>query len=168
MEKIICGKHTFEIIDSVPPGYEIWNIGKNMIDGYLPLCRLALKQRFPGGRAIDVDSLKAIKTDGAQIILAAVGYGPKTPETMERYIRKHNNYASNEDDSSFALYEKNKIDSDRCANNKISEQEVVDNLEIVCDDVVGGILIFQIIPGLDNTGDFILGDGHIISKEFIS
>ena len=94
MEKIICGKHIFEIIDSVPPGYEIWNIGKNMIDGYLPLCRLALKQRFPGGRAIDVESLKAIKTDGAQIILAAVGYGPKTPETMERYIMKHNNYAS--------------------------------------------------------------------------
>lgn len=94
MEKIICGNHTFELIDCVPPGYEIWNIGKNMIDGYLPLCRLALRQRFPGAREIDVDSLKAIKTDGAQIILAAVGYGPKTPETMERYIRKHNDYAA--------------------------------------------------------------------------
>ena len=94
MKKIICGKHTFEIIDCVPPGYEIWNIGEHMIDGYLPLCSLALRQKFPGGRAIDVDSLKTIKTDGSQIILAAIGYGPNTPETMERYIRKHNDYIS--------------------------------------------------------------------------
>lgn len=34
------------------------------------------------------------------------------------------------------------IDSDERANHKISEQEVADNLEIVCDDVVDGILIF--------------------------
>ena len=60
------------------------------------------------------------------------------------------------------------IDSDECANHKISDQEVADNLEIVCDDMVDGVLIFQKIPGLDNTGDFVLGDGHIISKELIS
>lgn len=65
-----------------------------MIDGYLPLCRLASRQSFPGARDIDTDSLKAIKTDGAQIILAAIGYGPNTPETMEGYIKKHNDYAS--------------------------------------------------------------------------
>ena len=33
--------HTFEQVDHIPQGYTIWNIGKNMIGGYLPLCRLA-------------------------------------------------------------------------------------------------------------------------------
>lgn len=81
--------HTFELVESVPPGYQIWNIGKNMADGYLPLCRLCAVQPFRGGRNIEVDTLKAIKCDGAQIILAAVGYGPNTPAQMEKYIKKH-------------------------------------------------------------------------------
>ena len=32
---ITDGKDTFELVDYVPLGYRIWNIGKNMIDGYL-------------------------------------------------------------------------------------------------------------------------------------
>lgn len=31
-QTISNNRHTFEIVDSVPPGYQIWNIGKNMID----------------------------------------------------------------------------------------------------------------------------------------
>ena len=81
--------HTFELVDAVPLGYSIWNIGENMVDGYLPFCRLKQVQPFPGGRAIETDTLKAIKCEGAQIILAAVGYGPETPEEMERYIQKY-------------------------------------------------------------------------------
>lgn len=80
---------TFEVVDSVPSGYMIWNIGKNMVDGYLPLCRLSACQPFPGGRNIEVDTLKAIKCDGAQIILAAAGYGPKTVSEMEKHIEKY-------------------------------------------------------------------------------
>lgn len=80
---------TFELVDSVPRGYLIWNIGKNMIDGYLPLCILASDQPFPGGRTINADALKAIKCEGAQTILAAIGYGPETPDQMERYIKKY-------------------------------------------------------------------------------
>lgn len=38
--------HTFELVDHVPLGYSIWNIGKNMADGYLPLCRLAAVQPY--------------------------------------------------------------------------------------------------------------------------
>lgn len=81
--------HTFELVDHVPLGYSIWNIGKNMADGYLPLCRLAAVQPFPGGRNIEVDTLKAIKCEGAQVILEAAGWGPETPEQMERYIKKN-------------------------------------------------------------------------------
>lgn len=83
--------HTFELVDHVPHGYLIWNIGENMADGYLPLCRLCSVQPFPGGRNIEADTLKAIKCEGAQIILRAIHSGAETPEEMERYLAKHQN-----------------------------------------------------------------------------
>lgn len=83
--------HTFELVDRVPLGYKIWNIGANMADGYLPLCRLCAIQPFPGGRSIEADTLKAIKCEGAQVILEAAGLGADTPEEMERYIKKNEN-----------------------------------------------------------------------------
>ena len=91
MQTIKSGEHVFEIVDRVPYGYTIWNIGKNMVDGYLPLCRLKAVQPFQGGREIEVDTLKAIKVDGAQIILEAVGGGQNTPEQMEAYIKRYRN-----------------------------------------------------------------------------
>lgn len=83
--------HTFELVESVPRGYLIWNIGKNMADGYLPLCRLCAVQPFRGGRNIEGDTLKAIKCEGAQVILKAAGYGPGTLDGMERYIERNKN-----------------------------------------------------------------------------
>jgi hypothetical protein len=91
MTRISDGRHEFELVDSVPYGYIVWNIGKNMIDGYLPLCRLAAVQPFPGGRSIETHTLKAIKTEHAQTILAAMGIGPGTVKEMEDYIKKHPN-----------------------------------------------------------------------------
>ena len=86
---IVCGTDTFEVIDYIPYGYEFWNIGKNMIDGYLPLCRMSAVQPFPGARCIDVDSLKAIKLDGAQTVLAASIHGQTTIEAMEKYLERY-------------------------------------------------------------------------------
>ena len=86
---ITSGDTTFDLVDFVPLGYEIWNIGRNMIDGYLPLCRLSAHQPFPGGRNIEVDTLKAIKIDEAQVILDAVGYGPATLKKMDRYVERY-------------------------------------------------------------------------------
>jgi hypothetical protein len=83
--------HTFELIDFVPRGYLIWNIGKNMAEGYLPLCRLCAIQPFPGGRNIDGDTLKAVKCEGAQIILDAIHSGADTIAKMEKYIVKYQN-----------------------------------------------------------------------------
>lgn len=75
----------FEIVDSVPAGYEIWNIGTNMPDGYLPLCMPIAH----GSYTINPDTLKAIKIDGAQTILAAIGGGQNTIESMERYVKRY-------------------------------------------------------------------------------
>ena len=75
----------FEIVDHVPSGYTIWNIGKHMTDGYLPVVRVG----GYNGCQVDTTTMKAIKVDGAQTILAACGYGPSTVRDMENYIEKH-------------------------------------------------------------------------------
>lgn len=82
-------EHAYEIVNAVPLGYTVWNIGHPVAGEYLPLCRLSQHQPFPGGQSIDVDLLKAIRCDGAQTILDAVGYGPGTLEEMERFVEKH-------------------------------------------------------------------------------
>lgn len=88
MEKIILesyyNKHEFELVDSVPLGYKIWNIGKNMIDGYLPLVQVGGYD----GCQVNTRTMKAIKADGAQTILAAVVYGYYTVKEMEKRIDK--------------------------------------------------------------------------------
>lgn len=86
---IKSGNDVFTVVDFVPLGYKIWNIGKNMIDGYLPLCRPNPCQPFDGACCIERDTLKAIKTDGAQTILAAIGGGQDTIKKMENYIRRY-------------------------------------------------------------------------------
>lgn len=85
-DTIKLGNYTFEVIDHVPNGYQIWNIGKNMIDGYLPLCRL-----IGNSYNVDATALKAIKCEGAQTILAAVGGGQNTIKQMESYIKRYKN-----------------------------------------------------------------------------
>ena len=93
MEKQVLkmGGDIFEITDRVERGYMIWNIGRNMTDGYLPLCRLEKNQPFKGGRSIEKDTLKCIPVPEAQTILAAIGYGPNTPAEMRRYIERYGN-----------------------------------------------------------------------------
>lgn len=88
-KSIVCDRYKFEVIDYLPHGYEIWNIGKNMTDGYLPLCKLSSVQPYPGARNVDIDSLKAIKLDGAQTVLAASIRGQTTVESMEKYLERH-------------------------------------------------------------------------------
>lgn len=91
MSEIIAGEHVFQITDFVPYGYIIWNIGShNMPDGYLPLCRLSAYQPFPGGRNIEVDTLKAIRTDGAEEILKAASVGSH-PKELKAFAKKHKN-----------------------------------------------------------------------------
>ena len=52
----------------------------------LPLCRV-----IPGTFSIEPETLKAIKIDGAQKILAAINGGQDTIESMERYIKRYRN-----------------------------------------------------------------------------
>lgn len=82
---------TFEVVDIYPLGYEIWNIGSNMLEGYVPFCRMASKQPFHGARRIDVSSLRAMKSESAEIIMQAANAGCTTLKKMEEYLTKHKN-----------------------------------------------------------------------------
>lgn len=65
------GKYTFEIVNRIPKGYIVWNIGDNMIDGYIPLCELTT------GYNINPNTLKAIGLVDAEvkILRDAAHYG---------------------------------------------------------------------------------------------
>lgn len=88
----IWSKDTFELVDKVPLGYSVWPIGKNMAPGYLPLCRVdPFRQPFDGARQIDPTTLKAIRVDGAEHVLAAAIRGHGTLKKVQRYIKRHKN-----------------------------------------------------------------------------
>lgn len=59
--KSLCGagSRTFEVVDKIPNGYIVWNIGDNMVDGYIPLARPFAEYQ------IDPWTLKAIRIDNA-------------------------------------------------------------------------------------------------------
>ena len=85
----------YEVVTEIPVGYTIWNIGSNAPKGYLPLCRLAHLQPFPGACQIEVDTLKAIRLKEAETVLTAVGYGGHgTVAEMEEFVRIHKNSTS--------------------------------------------------------------------------
>lgn len=86
-------EYQFRIItDRIPCSYLIWNVSKDMLPkGYIPLCRLSDRQRYPGGRDIDADALLVIEAEGSDIILNAIGFGPNTLEGMEAFVQKNRN-----------------------------------------------------------------------------
>jgi len=73
--------HTFEVVEEVPLGYSIWNIGERAPKGYLPLC-----QTLDGAWKINAETLKAIKTDDAQAILKISIRGYNTLPSLEKYL----------------------------------------------------------------------------------
>lgn len=87
MEIVKSKYDTFEVVDSVPARYTIWNIGANMPEGYLPMCEMVGTDNF----SVRTDTLKAIKLPEAQTILAAIGGGQNTVEKMEAYIKRYKN-----------------------------------------------------------------------------
>lgn len=79
---------TYEIVSELPQGYIIWNIGEHAPEGYLPLCCLKAIQPYPGCREIETDTLKAIKTPGAQEILRTSVRGYDNAAKMRKCIER--------------------------------------------------------------------------------
>lgn len=82
--------NAFEVVDTFPVGYKVWNIGAhNMPAGYLPLCKPKWSQSLGGFYKVEADSLKAMRTDYAAEILNAVGCGAGTVAEMQDFLKKH-------------------------------------------------------------------------------
>ncbi len=83
MKKIIeSDNHKFEVVEEIPKNHFLWNIGKNMPDGYLPIAEQG--ETF---YSVNTETLKAIEFKEAQIILAAIGAGHSTVKKMESLLR---------------------------------------------------------------------------------
>lgn len=86
--QITKAEHTFEVVDRYPLGYVIWNIPNDEPKDYLPLCRLSTHQPFQGGRCIETDTLKALRCEGVNELLGAVGVGLNTPQKIIQFTDK--------------------------------------------------------------------------------
>lgn len=81
--RIIDEKHTFEVVENIPEGYEVWNIGDNMMDGYLPLAQVEDYQ-------INPNTLKAIKLEFEELKLMreAANFGVVNLKSAKRAINR--------------------------------------------------------------------------------
>ena len=68
--KFEYGGNVYEVVDYIPLGYEVWNIGRHAPPGYVPLCLLSARQPFDGARNIDVGTLKALPIKIAEKLLS--------------------------------------------------------------------------------------------------
>lgn len=81
----IYSGYTYTIVDEVPLGFQIWNIGtEHAPSGYLPLCRV-----IPGTNNIEVETLKAIRCPDAHLVMNAVRGGCNTILKMEKFLQRY-------------------------------------------------------------------------------
>ena len=79
----------FEIVDKIPLGFYIWNIGENMgSDEWIPLAQ-DLKPGDKENFEINPDTLKAIclNPEDVQILRKAAGIGVNSLKTAEKALR---------------------------------------------------------------------------------
>ena len=86
-EIITHGKHTFEVVDAVPPGYFIWEIC-DMNNGYIPLA----KHTEDNHVYIDAFSFKALPMESTKEIMDVLPYGYRDKDAvkaMKVYLSQH-------------------------------------------------------------------------------
>ena len=79
METLKIHGLTFELVKKIPGGYDIWHIGKNMLDGYLPLCQCDVDHN------VNTNTLKAIKCADSQTIMRWCALAPTKKEYEIRF-----------------------------------------------------------------------------------
>lgn len=86
----LCEKtDIFEIVEKIPAGFFVWNIGDNMgLDEYIPICR-DLHPEDKENFEIDTTSLKAIKLpiDEVKVLREAAACGVNSKKTAEKALR---------------------------------------------------------------------------------
>lgn len=89
-ESSLCErKDVFEIVEKIPSGFFVWNIGDNMgSDEYIPLCQY-LRPEDKDNYEINADTLKAIKLSREEInaLRKAASWGVNSKATAEKALR---------------------------------------------------------------------------------
>lgn len=81
--------HKFQIVDKIPVGFCVWNIGENMgSDEWIPLAQ-NLKPGDKENFEINPDTLKAIRLNPkeVQILREAAGVGVNSLKTAEKALK---------------------------------------------------------------------------------
>jgi hypothetical protein len=75
--------HEYEVITSIPKGFFVWNIGDNMVDGYIPIAEELSENN------INPYTLKAIKLndDDIQILRNAAHWGVNNLVTCQKALK---------------------------------------------------------------------------------
>lgn len=87
----------FKVSDTIPEGYIIWDIGEKMPTGYLPVGKPTGEILSDGTRELEKDTLVAIPTSEAQLILGLVGDGLTTIGKMSAYLNRYKYRAKSRD-----------------------------------------------------------------------
>lgn len=86
------GNKEYEIVNKIPSGYFVWNIGDNMgSDDYIPLCEL-FNPSDNDGFQINENTLKAIKLDTNDVmsLREAASYGVCDLKSAKRTFKFKN------------------------------------------------------------------------------
>ena len=82
-------KDVFEIVEKIPAGFFVWNIGDNMgLDEYIPICK-DLHPEDKENFEIDTASLKAIKLSINEVkaLRLAASWGVNSKATAEKVLK---------------------------------------------------------------------------------
>ena len=82
-------KDVFEIVEKIPDGFFVWNIGDNMgLDEYIPICK-DLHPEDKDNFEIDTASLKAIKLpiNEVKALRQAASWGVNSKATAEKALK---------------------------------------------------------------------------------
>lgn len=81
--------NVFKIVEKIPSGFYVWNIGENMgSEEYIPLCQ----DLYPGIKddySINCDTLRAIKLpkEEVELLREAAGWGVNSLETARKALK---------------------------------------------------------------------------------
>lgn len=88
--KNTCGNtRTYEVVDKIPAGFFVWNIGENMgTDEYIPICE-DLHPENRNDYSINPETVKAIRLDTKDVksLRRAAGYGINSKQTAEKALK---------------------------------------------------------------------------------
>lgn len=81
--------NVFKIVEKIPSGFYVWNIGENMgSDEYIPLCQ-DLYPEIKDDYSINCDTLRAIKLpkEEVELLREAAGWGVNSLETARKALK---------------------------------------------------------------------------------